>query len=229
MLAPSNTSTICSSSFILLCLPVTEHEHRWISIPFGSIYITALLSNVVRLFIKAESGLHEPTSLFVSMLALTDIALSSSALPRMLGTFWVRTCVISCASCLAQMFLTHVLCVVKLGKLVVMAFDCYVPISALLRYTSMLTGSVIAKLVRWLLFCHSRIIYHPYCKHVAMVTLSCGTAATALATVSLPNVHIFLSNLTLLVPAMLNPLVYVARPSRSDRMLRTLRLGEDAL
>ncbi|XP_067425171.1 olfactory receptor 52K1-like [Emydura macquarii macquarii] len=227
MSAPSNASTFCPSSFILLCLPAMEHEHCWISIPFCSIYITALLGNVARLFfIKAKPGLHEPTSLFLSMLALTDIALSSSTLPRMLGTFRVRAREISCASCLAQMFLTHVLCVVESGSLVVMALDCYVPICALLRYTSMLTGSVIAKLVRWLLFCHSRIIYHPYCKHMAMVTLSCGTHHFG-HRVS-PHVHIFLCNLDLLVPAMLNPLVYGARPCRSDRMLRMLCPGEDA-
>ncbi|XP_067420715.1 uncharacterized protein, partial [Emydura macquarii macquarii] len=126
-----------------------------------------------------------------------------------------------------KIFLTHALCVVESGRLVVMAFDCYVPICALLRYTSMLTGSVITKLVRWLLFCHSRIMYNPYCKHMAMTPRLFFLSHHFGHRVS-PHVHIFLSNLDLLVPAMLNPLVYGARPCRSDRMLRTFRPGEDA-
>ncbi|XP_067425845.1 olfactory receptor 52P1-like [Emydura macquarii macquarii] len=139
MSVPSNAIIFCPSSFILLGLPGLEQKHQWSSICFCSIYITALLVNAARPFlVKVVPVLHELTSFLVSMLGLTDIALSSSTLPQMLGTFCVRTRVISCASCLAQMFLTHVLCVVELGSLVVMAFD-YVPICALLRYTSMLT------------------------------------------------------------------------------------------
>ncbi|XP_054830510.1 olfactory receptor 52D1-like [Eublepharis macularius] len=291
-----------------------ENEQVWISIPFGIIYLLALLGNATLLWvIWTESSLHKPMYLFLSMLALTDMAVPTCILPKMLSIFWMGAQEITFAACLVQMFMVHALCAVESGTLTAMAYDRYVAICSPLSYTSLLTANTVAKLgaaiavraliivlpfpflVKRLQFCHSHLISHSYCEHMAVVKLACGdTTPNNLyglvlslvivgfdlgfifvsyglilhAVFQLPSVearhkalgtcgahvgvivilytpglfsflshrfghnvphhvHIFLANIYLVVPAMLNPIVYGAKTKEiRDRVLIALHLGK---
>ncbi|XP_053161943.1 olfactory receptor 52P1-like [Hemicordylus capensis] len=308
--ASNISSRVASSSFFLLGLPGLEKIQVWLSIPFCFIYATALLGNATLLWvIWTEPSLHKPMYLFLSMLALTDMALPTCVLPKMLAIFWVGAQEITFAACLVQMFLVHALCMLESGTLMAMAYDRYVAICSPLSYTSLLTASTVVKLciatvvramvtvlpvpllARRLPYCHSHIISHSYCEHMAVVKLACGDTTPnnlyglilsfvviggdlgfifisyglilravfrlpsqeaqhkALGTCgahvgvifilytpgffsflthrfghSVPHyVHIFLANIYLFVPAMLNPIIYGAK----TKEIRDQILSED--
>nr|XP_056714777.1 olfactory receptor 52D1-like [Euleptes europaea] len=316
--AAVNISTqLGSSSFFLLGLPGLESEQVWISVPFFFIYLMALLGNATLLWIIwTESSLHKPMYLFLSMLALTDMALPTCVVPKMLSIFWMGPQEINFAACLVQMFMIHSLCAVESGTLTAMAYDRYVAIRAPLSYTSLLTANTVAKLgaaiamralvivlpfpflVKRLPFCRSHLISHSYCEHMALVKLACGDTTPnnlyglilslviagsdlffifvsyglilhavfrlpslearhkALGTCgahvgvivilytpglfsflchrfghNIPHhVHIFLANVYLVVPAMLNPIVYGAKTKEiRDRVLGALQIRKNVL
>lgn len=58
-------------------------------------YIITLMANsLLLIIIKSEPSLHEPLYIFLAMLGDTDIALSTSIVPKMLGIFWSHLLVI---------------------------------------------------------------------------------------------------------------------------------------
>ncbi|CAM2095453.1 unnamed protein product [Caretta caretta] len=128
--------------------------------------------------------------LLLCMLALTDISMPTSVVPRALCIFWFNFKGITVSGCLTQMFFLHTASVMHSAVLVTMAFNRYVAICNPLRYATILTNARIAKLglmglargVLFILplplsrqtFCANRIIPHTYCDHMAVVKMSCG-------------------------------------------------------
>ncbi|XP_078515200.1 olfactory receptor 52N1-like [Lissotriton helveticus] len=183
-------------TFILVGIPGLEDVALWVSLPFFSVYTTALFSNFLLLFIlKTDQGFQEPMYFLLSLLAANDLAFPSSIVPRMLALFWLDYREIDFAGCLVQMFFVHSLSVVESGILVAMAFDRYVAICYPLRYTSILTNAILEKiglviiiraiitilpipvLVRHLQYCNSNVIFHSYCEHMAVVKVLCGSVS----------------------------------------------------
>ncbi|XP_065263710.1 olfactory receptor 52N4-like [Emys orbicularis] len=187
-LTPSDPST-----FILTGIPGLESAHIWISICFFTFYIISLLGNFTVLFVVyKEQTLHKPMYLLICMLALVDIGMSTSVVPKALCIFWLNLKGITVGGCLTQMFFLYVVCDMQSAILVIMAFDRYIAICNPLRYAAILTNPRIAKLglvvlIRAVLFilplpmllsrqpfCTNRIIPHTYCNYMAVVKISCG-------------------------------------------------------
>ncbi|XP_044862766.1 putative olfactory receptor 52P1 [Mauremys mutica] len=192
-MAAFNLSPSDSSTFILMGIPGLEAAHVWISIPFSIFYIVSLLGNFTVLFVVGkEKTLHKPMYLLLCMLALTDITMSNSVMPKALCIFWFNLKSITVGGCLTQMFFLHAGSTAHSAILVTMAFDRYVAICNPLRYTTILTNARIAKLglvgftraVLFILplplllsrqpFCTNHIIPHTYCDHIAVAKISCG-------------------------------------------------------
>ncbi|XP_044856535.1 olfactory receptor 52E4-like [Mauremys mutica] len=181
------------SSFILLGIPGLEAAHIWISIPFCAMYAIAVLGNFTILYIvKREPSLHGPMFYFLCMLAVSDLVLSTSTLPKLLSIFWFNSREISFSACLTQMYFVHSLSGMESGILVAMAFDRYVAVCHPLRHSTILTNSVVVTiglavvlrsgilalpyplLVRRWPYCRTNIISHFYCEHIAVVNLACA-------------------------------------------------------
>ncbi|XP_075775841.1 olfactory receptor 52M1-like [Pelodiscus sinensis] len=193
-MSDSNISDFTNpSTFILLGIPGLETAHVWISIPFCAMYAIALLGNVAILFIvKTEPSLHEPMYYFLCMLAITDLVLSTSILPKILSIFWFNSREINFTACLTQMYFMHCFTVMGSGIFVAMAYDRYVAICDPLRHSTILTNWVVAKLglvlvlrsiililphpllARQWPYCRTNIIPHSYCEHIAVVKLACA-------------------------------------------------------
>ncbi|XP_068964921.1 olfactory receptor 52H1-like [Petaurus breviceps papuanus] len=188
-----NLSSYNPSSFTLMGIPGLEKFHVWIAIPFCVIYLVAIVGNSVLLYLIArERSLHEPMFLFLSMLAQTDLILSSTTVLKLLSNLWFGDKKISFAGCLTQMFFLHFSFVVDSAILLAMAYDRYVAICSPLRYTTILTHQVIIKimvgiiirsfcailpdvfLLKRLPFCRTHIIPHTYCEHIGVARLSCA-------------------------------------------------------
>ena len=189
----SNITSTHPAAFLLVGIPGLEHLHVWISIPFCFAYTLALLGNCTLLFIiQADAALHEPMYLFLAMLAIIDLVLSSTTLPKMLAIFWCRDQEINFYACLVQMFFLHSFSIMESAVLLAMAFDRYVAICKPLHYSTILTGPLITKiglaavtravtlmtplpfLLRGFRYCRGPVIAHCYCEHMAVVRLACG-------------------------------------------------------
>ncbi|CAM4323093.1 unnamed protein product, partial [Lepidochelys olivacea] len=189
----NRTDFINPSTFILLGIPGLEEAHVWISIPFCTMYTITILGNITILYIvKREPSLHWPMYYFLCMLAVTDLVLSTSILPKVLSIFWFKSREINFSACLTQLYLIHCFIVVESGILVAMAFDRYVAICHPLRHSTILTNPVVTKigltvvlrgsmlvlpcvlLARQWPYCRTNIIPHTHCEHMAVVKLACA-------------------------------------------------------
>ncbi|XP_067401883.1 olfactory receptor 51G2-like [Emydura macquarii macquarii] len=179
--------------FLLTGIPGQEDVHVWISIPFCLMYVTSILGNSVILFvIKTDPSLHEPLYIFLSMLAITDLGLSISTMPTILGIFWFNSTEISHDACFVQLFFIHSLTLTESSVLLSMAFDRFVAICNPLRYASILTLPRIAKmgmvsllrgvvlifplpiLLKQYRYCQANILSHSYCLHQEVMTMACS-------------------------------------------------------
>ncbi|CAM5072736.1 unnamed protein product, partial [Natator depressus] len=156
-------------------------------------YALAVLGNFTILFIvKMEPSLHGPMYYFLCMLAVTDLVLSTSILPKTLSIFWFNSREIDFSACLTQMYFIHCFLLMDSGILVAMALDRYVAICDPLRHSTTLTNSVVANiglavvlrsgmlvlpyvlLARRWPYCRTNIIPHTHCEHMAVVKLACA-------------------------------------------------------
>nr|XP_020750432.1 olfactory receptor 52H1-like [Odocoileus virginianus texanus] len=188
-----NLSSDNAGPFILVGIPGLEHAHVWIGIPFCIVYVVTIVGNCILLYlILVERSLHKPMFFFLSMLAMTDLILSTAGVPKTLSIFWLGAQEITFPGCLTQMFFLHYSFVLDSAILMAMAFDRYVAICSPLRYNIILTPKTIIKIVvgisfrsfciilpvvfllTRLPFCRTRIIPHTYCEHIGVARLACA-------------------------------------------------------
>ncbi|XP_052616184.1 olfactory receptor 52P1 [Peromyscus californicus insignis] len=181
------------SLFFLLGIPGLEKFHMWLSLPVCCLGTATIVGNITILVVVAtEPALHKPVYLFLCMLSTIDLAASFSTVPKLLAILWCGAGHISASACLAQMFFIHAFCMMESTVLLAMAFDRYVAICHPLRYSTILTDTIIARigvvammrgsllmlpcpfLIGRLSFCRSHVIPHTYCEHMAVVKLACG-------------------------------------------------------
>ncbi|NXK14361.1 O52B2 protein, partial [Herpetotheres cachinnans] len=232
---PFNLTSLTPATFILAGIPGMEKLHIWISIPFCSMYLAALLGNGVLLFvIRTERSLHQPMYLFLSMLAITDLMLSTTTVPKMLALFWFRAGEISFGACLTQMFFLHFSFSAESVILLAMAFDRFVAICCPLRYTAVLTHSAVVKtglvallrsfcvifpcifLLKRLPFCGHNVIPHTYCEHMGIARLACADISiNILYGLAVPFAAIVVDVVLIAVSYVLILLALFRRPSRT--------------
>ncbi|XP_038619914.1 olfactory receptor 52L1-like [Tachyglossus aculeatus] len=193
MTVASSNSSSRPWSFFLIGIPGIEDIQCWVAVPFCIMYILALLGNNIILFtIKIDPTLHQPMYLFLAMLSIIDLVLSTSTVPKMLAILWTHTQEMEYHTCLIQMFFIHSFSSMESGILVAMALDRFVAICHPLRHTAILNTVVIGRiglvvlgrglvlimpfpiLLQWLSFCQGTVVAHSYCEHMALVKLSCS-------------------------------------------------------
>ncbi|XP_068120248.1 olfactory receptor 52M1-like [Hyperolius riggenbachi] len=192
-MATSNDSCSYPFSFILLGIPGLEHLHVWISIPFCSMFLFAIYGNyTVLLIIFKDVTLHQPMYIYFTVLAFVDLVLANSTVPKLLCIFWFQLSEIAFHTCLLQMFFVHAFSTIESGIFLAMAYDRYVAICNPLRYSVIVTTSVIVKsgllaMLRGMVYIlplpilaerfhqySSNVIFHSYCEHMAVVRLACA-------------------------------------------------------
>nr|XP_017502089.2 olfactory receptor 52A5-like [Manis javanica] len=187
-----NGTVFMPSMLTLIGIPGLESVQFWIGIPFCAMYIIALFGNsLLLLTIKSERSLHEPMYLLLAMLGVTDIALSTCILPKMLGIFWFHLPDIHFDVCLLQMWLIHTFQSTESGILLAMALDRYVAICDPLRHATVFTHRLLSQIgvgvtlraallvapCLILIKCRLRyywttVVSHSYCEHMAIVKLA---------------------------------------------------------
>ncbi|XP_053240958.1 olfactory receptor 51I2-like [Podarcis raffonei] len=174
-------------------IPGLETRYIGVSFSFCIMYAIAFLGNgVVLLVIVKDQSLHKPMYLFLYMLAVSELGVSISTLPTVLGVFLFDAKEIGLDVCLSQMFFMHYFTMTDSGVLWVMALDRFIAIYNPLQYTTILTtfriiliGLGIAMrsvllvaplplLLRRLPFCRPNVLAHPYCMHPDLIQLPCA-------------------------------------------------------
>ncbi|KFO36037.1 olfactory receptor 51L1 [Fukomys damarensis] len=192
-MATLNYSSSLSSTFYLTGIPGYEEFHHWISIPFCLLYLFGVMGNCIILHVvRTDPRLHEPMYYFLAMLSLTDMGMSLSPVISLFRVLWSISREIQFNICVVQMFLIHTFSFTESSVLLAMALDRYVAICHPLRYATILTPKLIAKigiaallrsalpliplLVRlaFFRFCHSHVLSHSYCLHQDMIRLACA-------------------------------------------------------
>ncbi|XP_039376328.1 olfactory receptor 51G2-like [Mauremys reevesii] len=188
-----NDTKLKSVIFLLTRLPSHGDAHLWISIPFCFMYVISIIGNSLILFIvKTDPSLHEPMYIFLSMLAITDLGISITTIPTILGIYLFNSREISLDACLAQLFFIHLLQYIKSSVLLLMAFDRFIAIHNPLRYAAILTLPRIAKmglvavlramvlilplpfLLKRLRYCHANVLSHSYCLFQEVMNMACS-------------------------------------------------------
>uniref|UniRef100_A0A8C4VCB9 Olfactory receptor n=1 Tax=Gopherus evgoodei TaxID=1825980 RepID=A0A8C4VCB9_9SAUR len=214
-----------SAVFLLTGIPGQEDVHLWISVTFCLMYVISIVGNSVILFIiKTDPSLHEPMYIFLSMLAITDLALSIATMPTTLGIFLFNSREISLDACFAQLFFIHSLSFIESSVLLLMAFDRFVAICNPLRYASILTLPRLRKmglvfglrgvslifplpfLLKRFQYCRANVLSHCYCLHQDVIKTACSDIIVnyiygfflTVTVVGLDSLFIFLSYVMIL-------------------------------
>ncbi|CAM4335733.1 unnamed protein product, partial [Caretta caretta] len=220
-----NDTKLNSAMFLLTGIPGEEEVHLWISIPFCFIYVFSILGNSTILFIiKIDPSLHEPMYIFLSMLAVTDLGLSISTIPTILGIYLFNSREISLDACFAQLFFIHSFAMIESSILLLMALDRFIAISNPLRYASILTLPRIFKmglvcvlrgvavsfpfpfLLKRFQYYRVNVLSHSYCLHQDVMKLACSDITVnyiyglflTVSMVGLDSLPIFLSYVMIL-------------------------------
>ncbi|KAM9169384.1 olfactory receptor 51G2-like [Pangshura tecta] len=193
MMSAVNDTKFSSAVFLFTGIPGKENVRLWISVPFCLIYVISIVGNSIILFIiKTDPSLHEPMYIFLSMLAITDLGLSTATMSTTLGIFLFNAREISVDACFAQLFFIHSLSYIESSVLLLMAFDRFVAISNPLRYASILTLPRIAKmglvcvlrgvavvfplpfLLKRFQYCQANVLTRSYCLHTEVMKMACS-------------------------------------------------------
>ncbi|XP_005380138.1 PREDICTED: olfactory receptor 51B6-like [Chinchilla lanigera] len=182
-----------TSPFLLSGFPGFEKAHHWICIPLLVAYVSIILGNGTLLFlIKDDHNLHEPMYYFLAMLAATDLGVTFTTMPTVLGVLWSNHRQIGHAACFSQAYFIHTLSIVESGVLLAMAYDRFIAICKPLRYTSILTDPRVMKIGVGVLtraglsimpiiirlhcfpYCRSHVLSHAFCLHQDVIKLACA-------------------------------------------------------
>ncbi|XP_036444123.1 olfactory receptor 52D1-like [Colossoma macropomum] len=160
---------------------------------FLIVYLLIMLSNTgIILLISMERSLHEPMYILFCNLPFNDVFGNSIVVPRLMVDIFRPTSerYISYTDCVIQAFCYHMHLAASHTVLMVMAFDRYVAICNPLRYTTIMTNKMVAKLTAsaWgvALLCVSillaltirlnhcgTLIANPFCDNASLFKLSC--------------------------------------------------------
>ncbi|EDL16738.1 olfactory receptor family 56 subfamily B member 2 [Mus musculus] len=192
ILRDSNSSRFQVSEFILMGFPGIHSWQHWLSLPLALLYVLALIANILIVtVIYQEASLHQPMYHFLGILAIVDVGLATTIMPKILAILWFNDNNISLPECFAQMYAIHCFVAMESGIFVCMAIDRYVAICKPLRYSSIVTESFVVKatvimairnfvapmsvpvLAAQRNYCFQNKIEHCLCSNLGVTSLAC--------------------------------------------------------
>nr|XP_015194674.1 PREDICTED: olfactory receptor 1F12-like [Lepisosteus oculatus] len=165
------------SEFIIVGVPVLQEHYIPLFIIFLIIFLATFLGNLlVVVLVGLDHLLHTPMYFFLWNLAVIDVLLTVTIIPKLLVVLSGHERTISFASCFAQMYCFISFAAVEVFLVAVMAYDRYVPIVKPLHYNTIMSSKVCFTMTVWvlgflipltsvvlastLLFCSSNLILH---------------------------------------------------------------------
>ncbi|KAG2456386.1 OR1E1 protein, partial [Polypterus senegalus] len=197
----SNT-TVIVSEFILQCAIEANQKTATICV-LALIYSISMFANLlVIVVIILNPQLHAPMYIYISSLAVIDLANGSILIPKMLSVLLLGSPAVPYGAYVLQMFLVAHVEEMESLLLAFMAFDRYIAVIYPLHYTSVITNKkvgigllvsnildTIFKLhilffVGELSFCRTNILPFCFCDYSTMVRMSCNEDPKYLSSLS---------------------------------------------
>nr|XP_002708798.2 olfactory receptor 688 [Oryctolagus cuniculus] len=188
----TNSSGFQVSEFILMGLPGIHEWQHWLSLPLALLYFFALSANLLVLItVYHEPTLHQPMYQFLGILAVVDIGLATTSMPKILAIFWFDAKTISLPECFAQIHAINTLMCMESGIFISMAVDRYVAICYPLQYPSIVTEAFVIKATIFMVlrnslltipvpilaaqrhYCSRNEIDHCLCSNLGVISLAC--------------------------------------------------------
>uniref|UniRef100_A0A8W4F9N2 G-protein coupled receptors family 1 profile domain-containing protein n=1 Tax=Sus scrofa TaxID=9823 RepID=A0A8W4F9N2_PIG len=171
----TNSSSLQISHFMLMGLPGIHDWQHWLSLPLALLYLLALSANLlIMITIQCEPTLHEPMYHFLGILAIVDMGLATTIMPKILAIFWFDAKAISLPECFAQIYAIHFFFCMESGIFLCLAVDRYIAISTgvMVLRNSLLPIPVPALAARCH-YCSKNEIDHCLCSNLAVISLAC--------------------------------------------------------
>ncbi|XP_003766969.2 olfactory receptor 688 [Sarcophilus harrisii] len=187
-----NSSHLQISEFILMGFPGIHRWQHWLSLPLVLLYLLALTANLLILMtIWHDLTLHKPMYKFLGILAVVDVGLATTIMPKILAIFWFNAKTISLPECFTQIYAIHWFMSMESGIFLCMAFDRYMAICHPLYYPSLVTDTFIFKAAISMIirngllvmpvpvlaamrhYCSRNEIEHCLCSNLGVISLAC--------------------------------------------------------
>ncbi|XP_028646130.1 olfactory receptor 1496-like [Erpetoichthys calabaricus] len=187
-----NNLTFNISDFVLHCM-ITPDQRTLAIASLVFIYLASFFGNLlVLLVIKLNEQLHTPMYIFISTLAVIDLANSTILIPKMLADIQFDSSSVPYAACMLQMYVILNLEEMESILMIFMALDRYVAVLYPLQYPSIITMKfawavvLLLPVITFLLntsfvifaselsFCQTNILPYCYCDYATMVSVACN-------------------------------------------------------
>ncbi|XP_056424988.1 olfactory receptor 11L1-like [Hyla sarda] len=186
-----NSTTI--TEFLLLGFPALNYyKFPFFSIVLSMYCMTICENLLIILLVSTSQRLRSPMYFFLGHLALSDIILVTSVVPKMLDVIIREGSVTPFAECMTQFYLYGGSVCVECYLLTAMSYDRFLAICKPLHYTAMMSVQLRYSLVisSWALsfsfasmtfllvldldFCGPNVINHFFCEFAPVLELSCS-------------------------------------------------------
>ena len=207
------------------------------------VYTMALTSNsILILLIWVDSHLHMPMYFLLSQLALMDMTLISSIVPKMATDFFSGKRNISRVACGTQIFLFLTVGIAECTLITLMSYDRYVAICNPLRYTLIMSQKVCLQMaaISWaggaltslahtayamhFPICGSREIPHFLCEIMFILKLACDDVSAYEKAVVVTSIVVLLIPLSLIMSSyalIFLAVLHMKSPKGRDKALAT--------
>ncbi|XP_032484450.1 olfactory receptor 56-like [Phocoena sinus] len=231
------------ADFILLGLFLDMKHIRFFIGAMLVIYTVALTLNfVLILLISVDSHLHMPMYFLLSQLALMDMMLVSSTVPKMATNFFSGRRNISRVACGTQFFFFLTLGIAECILITLMSYDRYVAICNPLRYALIMSQKVCLQMaaISWaggaltslthtaytmhFPICGSREISHFLCEVMAILKLACEDVSAYEKAVIVTSIVVLLIPLSLIMfsyALIFLAILHMKSPEGRDKALAT--------
>ncbi|XP_010642595.1 olfactory receptor 688 [Fukomys damarensis] len=196
-LSAINNSEFQVSEFILMGFPGIHEWQAWLSLPMALFYLLALVANLLILItISKEPNLHQPMYQFLGVLAIVDIGMATTSIPKILAILWFDAKAISLPQCFAQMYAINSFMFMESGTFLCMAVDRYIAICYPLQYPFIVTEAFVIKATLSMVlrnglltipvpvlaaqrhYCSRNEIDHCLCSNLGVTSLACDDIIT---------------------------------------------------
>ncbi|XP_005892817.1 olfactory receptor 2V1 [Bos mutus] len=207
------------------------------------IYTMALTSNsILILLIWVDSHLHMPMYFLLSQLALMDMTLISSIVPKMATDFFSGKRNISLVACGTQIFFFLTVGIAECTLITLMSYDRYVAICNPLRYTLIMSQKVCLQMaaISWaggaltslahtayamhFPICGSREIPHFLCEIMSILKLACDDVSACEKALVVTSIVVLLIPLSLIMSSyalIFLVVLHMKSPKGRDKALAT--------